>query len=236
MIKPTEKIWHNGRFINWDDAKIHVLSHVTSYGSSVFEGLRCYETESGPALFRAREHMRRLRDSAKIYRMDLTYSVEELVEASIELIRVNGLRSCYVRPLVLRGYGGVGVLATKDNPLETYLAAWEWGKYLGEEALSQGVDVCISSWTRIAPNTLPALANGRCQLHELAADPHGSRHQRLRGRDRARRRRLHQRKARVRTSSWCATARSPPRRSAPASCPASPATASSSSPAHWASK
>ena len=102
--------------------------------------------------------MRRLRDSAKIYRMDLTYSVDELIEASLELIRVNGLRSCYVRPLVLRGYGGVGVLATKDNPLETYLAAWEWGKYLGEEALSQGVDVCISSWTRIAPNTLPALA------------------------------------------------------------------------------
>ena len=158
MIKPTEKIWHNGRFINWDDAKIHVLAHVTSYGSSVFEGIRCYETVSGPAIFRAREHMRRLRDSAKIYRIELEYSVDALVEATVELIRVNGMKSCYVRPLVLRGYGNVGVLATKENPIETYIACWEWGKYLGEEAITQGVDVCVSSWTRIAPNTLPALA------------------------------------------------------------------------------
>jgi branched-chain amino acid aminotransferase len=158
MIKPTAKIWHNGQFINWDDAKIHVLAHVTSYGSSVFEGIRCYETQSGPAIFRAREHMRRLRDSAKIYRMDIDYSIEQLVEASVELVRVNGLQSCYLRPLVLRGYGNVGVLATHENPIESYIACWEWGKYLGDEALNQGVDVCISSWNRIAPNTLPALA------------------------------------------------------------------------------
>ncbi len=158
MIKATEKIWHNGKFINWNDAKIHVLAHVTSYGSSVFEGLRCYETAAGPAIFRAREHMRRLLDSGKIYRMEIPYTVDALVDASVELIRINGLRSCYVRPLVLRGYGNVGVLATAENPIEAYMACWEWGKYLGEEALSQGVDVCISSWTRIAPNTLPALA------------------------------------------------------------------------------
>ena len=158
MIKPTAKIWHNGNLINWNDATIHVLAHVTSYGSSVFEGIRCYATQSGPAVFRVREHARRLLDSAKIYRMDVPYTVDQLTEAMIELIRVNGMQSCYLRPIVLRGYGDVGVLPTKANPIETYIACWEWGKYLGDEALSNGVDVCISSWTRIAPNTLPALA------------------------------------------------------------------------------
>jgi branched-chain amino acid aminotransferase len=157
MLKPTAKIWHNGHLIDWDDAKIHVLAHVTSYGSSVFEGLRCYATESGPAIFRAREHARRLLDSGKIYRMEIPYTIEQLVEGMIEVVRVNQLQSCYIRPLVLRGYGNVGVLP-KDNPLETYIACWEWGKYLGDEAMAQGVDVCVSSWTRIAPNTLPALA------------------------------------------------------------------------------
>jgi branched-chain amino acid aminotransferase len=158
MIKPTAKIWHNGKMIDWNDAKIHVLAHVTSYGSSVFEGIRCYATPSGPAIFRARDHARRLVDSGKIYRMELPYTGDQLVDAMIELIRVNDMQSCYVRPLVIRGYGNVGVLPTKDNPIETYMACWEWGKYLGDEALGQGVDVCISSWTRIAPNTLPALA------------------------------------------------------------------------------
>jgi branched-chain amino acid aminotransferase len=158
MLQPTAKIWHNGTFIDWNDAKIHVLAHVTSYGSSVFEGIRCYATSSGPAVFRAKDHMRRLLDSAKIYRIELPYSVEQLCDAMLELIRVNKLDSCYIRPLVLRGYGNVGVLPTKDNPIETYLACWEWGKYLGPEALAHGVDVCVSSWTRIAPNTLPALA------------------------------------------------------------------------------
>ena len=157
MLQPTEKIWHNGRLIAWDDAKIHVLTHVVSYGSSVFEGLRCYDTESGPAIFRAPEHARRLLDSGKIYRMDLSYSVEELTTAMVDVVRANKLRSCYIRPIVLRGYGDVGVLP-RNNPLETYIACWSWGKYLGDEALTQGVDVCISSWTRIAPNTLPALS------------------------------------------------------------------------------
>jgi branched-chain amino acid aminotransferase len=158
MLKPTAKIWHNGKFIDWDDAKIHVLAHVTSYGSSVFEGIRCYKTLQGPAIFRAGEHARRLVDSAKIYRMDLPYTADELTAAMVELIRINGLESCYLRPLALRGYGNMGVLPTKDNPIETYIACWEWGKYLGEDGLTKGVDVCISSWTRIAPNTLPALA------------------------------------------------------------------------------
>jgi branched-chain amino acid aminotransferase len=157
MLKATEKIWHNGRLIAWDEAKIHVLSHVVSYGSSVFEGARCYETKHGPAIFRAPEHSRRLRDSAKIYRMEIPYSVEELTAAMADTVRMNNLRSCYIRPIALRGYGDVGVLP-KANPVETYIAVWEWGKYLGEEAVAQGVDVCISSWTRIAPNTLPALA------------------------------------------------------------------------------
>jgi len=157
MLKPTEKIWHNGRFIAWDDAKIHVLSHVTSYGSSVFEGVRCYSTPAGPAIFRVREHLRRLHDSAKIYRIELKYSIDQLTDVMAELVRVNRMDSCYFRPLVLRGYGDVGVLPGQ-NPIETYIACWEWGKYLGEDALAKGVDVCVSSWTRIAPNTLPALA------------------------------------------------------------------------------
>jgi branched-chain amino acid aminotransferase len=158
MLKPTAKIWHNGKFINWEDATIHVLAHVTSYGSSVFEGVRCYKTVNGPAIFRAKEHSRRLIDSAKIYRIDLPFTAEQITEGMLELIRVNGLESCYLRPLVLRGYGNLGVMPTKDNPIETYIACWEWGKYLGEEGLAKGVDVCISSWTRIAPNTLPALS------------------------------------------------------------------------------
>ncbi|HYZ86780.1 MAG TPA: branched-chain amino acid transaminase [Bryobacteraceae bacterium] len=157
MLTPTKSIWHNGRFINWEDAKIHVLSHVVSYGSSVFEGIRCYETSQGPAIFRLREHARRLVDSAKIYRMPIPFSVDELSEAMVELVSVNGLRSCYLRPIVLRGYGEMGVNGT-NNPTEIFIACWSWGKYLGDEALSGGVDVCISSWNRIAPNTLPALS------------------------------------------------------------------------------
>ena len=156
-MTPTEKIWHNGKFIAWDEARIHVLSHVVSYGSSVFEGVRCYETLSGPAIFRLKEHTRRLFDSAKVYRIDVPFTHEELEHAQLELVRVNKLRSCYIRPIILRGYGKMGVLPF-GNPTEVYMACWEWGKYLGDEALAQGVDVCVSSWTRIAPNTLPALA------------------------------------------------------------------------------
>jgi branched-chain amino acid aminotransferase len=157
MLQTTEKIWHNGRLIPWNDAKIHVLSHVISYGSSVFEGIRCYQTERGPAIFRGREHMRRLIDSAKIYRIDIPYSLDELTAAMADVVRANGVSPCYLRPIVLRGYGDVGVLP-KNNPIETYIACYPWGRYLGEEAVADGVDVCVSSWTRIAPNTLPALS------------------------------------------------------------------------------
>lgn len=157
MLTPTEKIWHNGRFIAWDDAKIHVLSHVVSYASSVFEGVRCYETKHGPALFRAQDHARRLLDSAKIYRMDIPYSIDQLTAAMSDTVRQNGLRACYVRPIALRGYGDVGVLP-QNNPIETYIACYPWGRYLGEEGVNVGVDVCVSSWNRIAPNTLPALS------------------------------------------------------------------------------
>ena len=158
MLTPTEKIWHNGRFIRWEEATIHVLSHVVSYGTSVFEGIRCYATPSGPAVFRLREHVRRLVDSAKVYRMEnLGFSAAQLAEAMLEVVRVNKMDSCYIRPIVIRGYGEMGVNPLK-NPIEVYIACWSWGKYLGEEALAEGVDVCVSSWTRIAPNTLPALA------------------------------------------------------------------------------
>ena len=158
MLKPTEKIWHNGRFIPWQDATIHVLSHVVNYGSSVFEGIRCYSTPSGPAIFRLREHIRRMMDSAKIYRMDnLAFTPGQLADAMLELVRVNKMDACYLRPIMLRGYGEIGVYGQK-NPIDIYIACWEWGKYLGEEALAQGVDVCVSSWNRMAPNTLPALA------------------------------------------------------------------------------
>jgi branched-chain amino acid aminotransferase len=156
-VQKTEKIWHNGKFILWDDAKLHVLSHVVSYGSGVFEGIRCYETTHGPAIFRLREHMQRLINSARIYRMELPYSVDEFSGVACELVRLNKMNACYVKPIVLRGYGEVGVNPL-TSPIENYMACWNWGTYLGPEALSKGVDVCVSSWTRIAPNTLPAMS------------------------------------------------------------------------------
>jgi len=156
-VKYFEKVWHNGEFIPWADATIHVASHVVSYASCLFEGIRCYETPQGPAIFRLKDHVDRLVDSSKIYRMELNYSSEQLQQALVELVRVNEVRHCYLRPVVFRGYGNVGV-DPLHNPIEIYLMAWEWGKYLGHEALRDGVDVCVSSWGRIAPNTLPALA------------------------------------------------------------------------------
>jgi branched-chain amino acid aminotransferase len=156
-VQKTEKIWHNGKFIAWDDAKLHVLSHVVSYGSGVFEGIRCYETPQGPAIFRLREHMQRLINSARIYRMELPYSVDEFSSVACEVVRLNKMGACYVKPIVLRGYGEVGVNPL-SSPIEIYMACWSWGSYLGPEALAKGVDVCVSSWTRIAPNTLPAMS------------------------------------------------------------------------------
>ncbi len=156
-LKKTEWIWHNGKLIPWDQAQIHVLSHVVSYGSSVFEGIRCYETKNGPAAFRLREHMQRLVHSAYIYRMKSPYTVEQLSTAATDIVRENHLGSCYIRPLMIRGYGDVNVNPL-PCPIETYMACWEWGAYLGAEALEQGVDVCVSSWARLAPNTLPSMA------------------------------------------------------------------------------
>lgn len=150
-------IWFNGKLIPFDKANIHVLSHVVHYGSSVFEGIRCYETERGSGVFRLREHLQRLIDSARIYRMDIGYSVEELETATLETIANAGLRSCYIRPVSFRGMGAMGVNPL-NNPVETFIAVWEWGAYLGAEALEQGVDVQVASWNRMAPNTHPALA------------------------------------------------------------------------------
>ena len=153
----AKKIWHNGKFVDWQDANIHVMSHVIHYASSVFEGIRCYATPKGPAIFRLREHMERLRNSAYVFRMELDYSVDDLVNACVETVRVNEFQECYLRPIVLRGYGPFGVNPL-GNPLEIYIASWVWGKYLGAEAVEQGVDVCISSWARMSANTLPATA------------------------------------------------------------------------------
>ena len=151
------KIWFNGEFVNWKEANIHVLSHVVHYGSSVFEGIRCYNTKNGPAVFRLREHVERLLNSGKIYRMDIPYTVDELCDAIIETIKINDLKDCYIRPVAFRGYQELGVYPL-NCPLETVIAAWEWGKYLGEEAIENGVDLGVSTWRRMAPNTLPNMA------------------------------------------------------------------------------
>ncbi|MCH7987196.1 MAG: branched-chain amino acid transaminase [Acidobacteria bacterium] len=156
-VQKTDKIWHNGKFIDWDDATIHITAHVISYGSAVFEGIRCYATPQGPAILRLPEHAQRLLNSSKIYRMEVRYSLEELMQAMVELVRVNKMPHCYIRPVVLRGYGVVGVDPSK-TPIEVYIACWPWGGYLGADALEKGVDVCVSSWNRMAPNTLPAMA------------------------------------------------------------------------------
>ncbi len=156
-VQKTDKIWHNGKFIDWDDATIHITAHVISYGSAVFEGIRCYATPPGPAILRLPEHAQRLLNSSKIYRMEVKYSLEELMQAMVELVRVNKMPHCYIRPVVLRGYGVVGVDPSK-TPIEVYIACWPWGGYLGADSLEKGVDVCVSSWNRMAPNTLPAMA------------------------------------------------------------------------------
>lgn len=155
-IQKTEKIWHNGKLIPWDDATIHVMAHVIHYGSSVFEGVRCYAPPSGPAIFRAQEHAQRLLDSAKVYRIDMDYSRDDVVKAMCDVVANNGVWPCYLRPVVLRGYGEAGVNPF-NSPTEVYVVNYPWGKYLGSDA-DQGCDVCVSSWTRLAPNTLPAMA------------------------------------------------------------------------------
>ncbi|HVM34177.1 MAG TPA: branched-chain amino acid transaminase [Actinomycetota bacterium] len=156
-IQAVDKVWMNGELVPWDEAKVHVLSHALHYGTGVFEGIRCYETPRGPAVFRVRDHMRRLEQSGKIFMMSLPYTVDELCDATFELIRVNDLKSCYVRPIAFRGYGEIGVFP-ENNPIDVTIAVWPWGSYLGDEALEKGVRMTISSWRRHDLNIIPPAA------------------------------------------------------------------------------
>lgn len=158
VLKPTKKIWMDGKFVDWDDAKIHVCAHVIHYGSAVFEGIRCYNTSKGSFIFRLEPHIKRLFNSAKMYRMEpANIGISEFAQACVETVRANEMKECYIRPVIYRGYHELGVYPL-NNPINSFIVVWEWGKYLGPEALEQGVDVCVSSWSRIAPNTMPALA------------------------------------------------------------------------------
>jgi branched-chain amino acid aminotransferase len=161
-IPETEKIWMNGKLVDWKDAKIHVLTHALHYGSGVFEGIRCYNTEKGPAVFRLVEHMERLEDSARIYMKKVPYSTDELCRAAKDLIKANKLNECYIRPIVYRGYGEMGLNPLKC-PVDVSIAAWKWGSYLGEEGLKNGIRAKISSFQRISPNILPSGAKGTGQ-------------------------------------------------------------------------
>jgi branched-chain amino acid aminotransferase len=176
-LTPTKYIWFNDEMVPWEKATVHVLTHALHYGSSVFEGIRCYDTPSGPAFFRLAPHLRRLYDSAKIYRMEPPYTPAELAAACRRVIRENGLTSAYLRPLVWRGYGEIAP-SPINNPVEVMIAAFPWGAYLGAEGLERGVDVAVSSWTRLAPNTLPALAKAggnylSSALITMEAERHG---------------------------------------------------------------
>lgn len=176
-FEKAEKIWMNGKLVNWDDAKIHVLSHVVHYGSSLFEGERCYKTKKGSACFRIQAHTDRLFNSCKIYRMKIPFSKEEINQARLNLIKVNKLEECYIRPVVYRGYEQLGVDPT-GCPVDVVIAVWKWGTYLGKDALENGVSVCVSSWNRMAPNTFPAMAKSganymNSQLIKLEAKSHG---------------------------------------------------------------
>lgn len=156
-FKEDGLVWMNGQFVSWKEAKIHIASHVIHYGSSIFEGFRAYETPKGTAIFRLHAHIRRLYNSCKIYRMEIPFTEEQFNQAVIETVRVNKMKACYIRPIVYRGYCALGV-DPFPNPVDCAILVWNWGKYLGDEALEKGVDVCVSSWWRMAPNTFPALA------------------------------------------------------------------------------
>jgi branched-chain amino acid aminotransferase len=173
-LQTTANIWHNGKLIPWDKAQIHVMSHVVHYGSSVFEGIRCYTQPHGAGVFRLPEHMARLVDSAKIYRMPLPYTAEQLSAAVVDVIEANGVTPCYIRPIAFRGYGEMGVNPLK-SPVEVFIANFPWGKYVHGDA---GADVCVSSWSRLAPNTMPSLAKAganymNSQLIRMEAEING---------------------------------------------------------------
>lgn len=161
-LKKAEKIWMNGELVPWDEAKVHVLSHGLHYGSGVFEGIRAYQTDKGTAGFRLTDHLNRLLKSAKIYLKELPYSLEELVEATKQTIKANNLKSCYIRPIAFRGYGEMG-LNPLNNPVDVSIAVWEWGAYLGEEGIKNGIRAMISSFHRISPNALPPAAKATGQ-------------------------------------------------------------------------
>ena len=156
-LTATEWIWRDGEFVAWKDATVHVLAHSMQFGSAVFEGIRCYATPRGPAIFRLEDHLQRMLNSCKIYRMDVPYGIDELVAASCEVVERNRIDACYVRPMVIRGYGSAGMVPL-GAPIETFIPCWPWGTYLGEGALETGVDACVSSWHRMAPNTTPSMA------------------------------------------------------------------------------
>ena len=173
-LQTTNNIWHNGSLIPWDKAQIHVMSHVIHYGSSVFEGIRCYTQPNRAGVFRLPEHMSRMHDSAKIYRMPISYTVDQLCAAVVEVVEANGVAPCYVRPIAFRGYGEIGVNPLK-SPVEVYIANFPWGKYVPG---NQGADVCVSSWNRLAPNTMPSLAKAganymNSQLIRMEAEVNG---------------------------------------------------------------
>jgi branched-chain amino acid aminotransferase len=153
----VKKVWMNGSLVDFADAKIHAFSHVFHYGSGIFEGARVYKTRQGSAAFRIDEHINRIYDSCKVYRMEIPYSRAEFKDAIFETIRANGYDECYIRPVVYRGLGALGVNPFR-SPVDVLIAVWRWGKYLGDEAIENGVDVCVSSWNRMAPNTFPAMA------------------------------------------------------------------------------
>jgi branched-chain amino acid aminotransferase len=157
-IQPVEKVWINGELVNWEDATTHVLTHALHYGTGVFEGIRCYETPRGPAVFRLRDHLARMERSAQIFLMEIPFSIDELVDATHDLIKVNALTSCYVRPIAYRGFGGEMGVNPEKNPIDVAIAVWAWGTYLGEEALRDGVRMTVSSWRRGDPNIIPPQA------------------------------------------------------------------------------
>ena len=157
-VQPVDKVWMNGSLIDWDDARVHILTHALHYGSGVFEGVRCYETNRGPAVFRLRDHYLRLKRSGKIFLMDIPYSVDDLIRATFDTIRANGLRECYVRPIAYRGFGGEMGVNPELNPVDVAIAVWNWGAYLGEDAVKKGVRVTVSSWRRGDPNIIPPQA------------------------------------------------------------------------------
>ncbi|MBL8016158.1 MAG: branched-chain amino acid transaminase [Ignavibacteria bacterium] len=156
-VKKVEKIWMNGKLINWDEAKVHILSHVIHYGSSFFEGIRCYKTPQGPAVFRLSDHVKRLIFSAKVFRAEIPFSHDEIFDAILATIKTNELENCYIRPIAYRGYDDLNVNPLK-NPVELTIAAYEWGSYLGQGAHESGIDVCVSSWRRSTPDTTPTMA------------------------------------------------------------------------------